>query len=100
MRRVGVVARDHFEAPILLLQDELWSQRLERRIAWRGHRVCLGVGQDSGNGRCVRTHCSDRAAYENSQLSCDTTEKQLLVALHTPPLIQEVLDGKNCISIT
>jgi hypothetical protein len=81
------VARNHFEAITLLLQDELWSQRLERCIAWRRHRVCLGVGQDSGNGRCIRTYCGDRAAYENSQLSCDTTEKHLLVALHTSPSI-------------
>src|ERR1035441_5091014 len=89
MRGVRRVARNHFEAITLLLQYELWSERLLRRIAWRGHCVCLGVGQDSGNGRCIRTHCGDRAAYENNQLSCDTTEKHLLVALHTSPISRE-----------
>ena len=73
---------NHLKALILLLQDELRSQRLLGHGAWRRYGVCLGVGHSSGNGHGIRTRRGDCAAYKNSQLRHDATEKHLLVALH------------------
>jgi len=73
---------NHLKALILLLQDELRSQRPLGRGAWRRYGVCLGVGHSSGNGHGIRTRRGDCAAYKNSQLRHDATEKHLLVALH------------------
>jgi hypothetical protein len=79
MRRV---IGNHLKALILLLQDELRSQRLLGRGAWRRDRVCHGVGHNSGNGQGIRTRRGDCAAYKNSQLRRDAIEKHPLVALH------------------
>ena len=73
---------NHLKTLILLLQDELWSQRLLGRGAWQRDGVCLGVGHNSANGQGIRTRRGDCAAYKNSQLRRDATEKHLLVALH------------------
>jgi len=94
---MGVVTRNHFEALTLLFQNEFWRQRFECRVGWRRNGGCTGVGQNGGNGQGVRPRCDDSAAYENSQLARNATEKRLLVVLHVSPSIQGMLIRENSI---
>ena len=90
VRRMRIVARDHLEALILLLQDEFRRERLDRRSAGRRYGVCASDRNASGKGRCIHARRGNCAAQKNRQLARDAAEKQLLVVLHTNPL-----DSKN-----
>jgi hypothetical protein len=85
MRRMGIMTRNHSETFILLLQDELWSERATRRVASGKHRVRIGVGQNSADRRGARARRGDCAADENRQLAREAAEKFLSVTLHTCP---------------
>jgi hypothetical protein len=93
---MGIVTRNHPEAFISLLQDELWSQRLEVRAGRRRDGVCVRNRNNRRERRSIYTRGSDRSAHENGQLARDTAEKLLPVIRHTGSLNSQNPDSRNC----
>ena len=74
---------NHFEALILLFEEDLRSERPLIRKAWRGDGVQLRGGRRGGHNGSDRSRCRHRATYKDCHLACDTMEKPLVVGLHT-----------------
>ena len=91
VRRMGIVLRNHSESSSLCCFKMSFGASDFSAASLGEDIVFVWVwGRTGATGDACAPSCSDRAAYENSQLSCDTTEKHLLVILHVNLFIQEM----------